>query len=72
MCVFCDIVNNKIGANIVYKDENVMAFLDNDPINEGHILLIFPRYENDGFGWNSSDMEYRHSEDVANKIRNAK
>ena len=40
MCIFCDIVNKKSDAYIVYENENVIAFLDNDPINEGHILLI--------------------------------
>lgn len=40
MCIFCDIANKKLEANIVYEDEVVMAFLDCDPINEGHVLLI--------------------------------
>ena len=40
MCIFCDIANKKLETNIVYEDETVMAFLDNDPINEGHVLLI--------------------------------
>lgn len=40
MCLFCDIANKRIETNIVYEDEIVMAFLDCDPINEGHVLLI--------------------------------
>ena len=40
MCIFCDIANKKMDASIVYEDEQIMAFLDIDPINEGHILLI--------------------------------
>lgn len=40
MCIFCDIANKKMDASIVYEDELIMAFLDIDPINEGHILLI--------------------------------
>lgn len=39
-CVFCDIAKHKISANIVYEDELVTAFLDSDPINEGHVLVI--------------------------------
>lgn len=39
-CVFCDIVNKKRNANIVFKNENIICFLDNEPINEGHILII--------------------------------
>ena len=40
MCIFCDIADKKLETNIVYEDEMVMAFLDCDPINEGHVLLI--------------------------------
>ena len=127
MCIFCDIANKKLETNIVYEDEMVMAFLDSDPINQGHILLIpkehyfdideipaevlrhlmevskrlviaikktyqpdgysimqnggifndtghyhlhiFPRYENDGFGWTFSDEVFEHSEKVAEQLR---
>ena len=36
--VFCD--KNKITTDIVYEDNAVMAFMDMNPINEGHILII--------------------------------
>ncbi|MBQ9936427.1 MAG: HIT family protein [Lachnospiraceae bacterium] len=37
-CIFCNKEN--IVTDFVYKDEMVMAFMDMDPINEGHILLV--------------------------------
>lgn len=37
-CIFCN--KEKIVTDIVYEDELVLAFLDMEPINEGHILLI--------------------------------
>lgn len=40
MCLFCRIINKELEANIVFEDEMVIGFLDNDPINEGHILLV--------------------------------
>ena len=40
MCVFCDIANKKVNAYTVYENDNIIAFLDYAPINEGHILLI--------------------------------
>jgi histidine triad (HIT) family protein len=39
-CVFCQIVEKKIPARIVYEDENFIAFLDIRPLNPGHTLLI--------------------------------
>ena len=40
MCVFCDIANHIIETNIVYENGNIIAFLDSNPINEGHILIV--------------------------------
>ena len=37
-CVFCHKEN--ITTDIVYEDTLAMAFMDMDPINEGHVLLI--------------------------------
>ena len=37
-CIFCH--KEKLVTDIVYEDEVVMAFMDMDPINEGHILLV--------------------------------
>jgi histidine triad (HIT) family protein len=39
-CIFCQIVERKIPARIVYEDDNFMAFLDIRPLNPGHTLLI--------------------------------
>lgn len=37
-CVFCH--KDRIVTDFVYEDEIVMAFMDMEPINEGHILLV--------------------------------
>jgi len=39
-CIFCKIINNKIPAYKVYEDENYLAFLDVNPLNLGHTLVI--------------------------------
>src|SRR5437764_11730183 len=39
-CVFCDIVQGAVPAEIVFKDERTIAFLDNRPLFPGHVLLI--------------------------------
>ena len=46
-CLFCKIANGKIPSDIVYEDDNIVAFLDIAPINKGHTLVI-PKghYEN--------------------------
>lgn len=37
-CIFCH--REQIKTDFVYEDDLVMAFLDMDPINEGHVLLV--------------------------------
>ena len=37
-CVFCH--KEQIITDFVYEDELVMAFMDMEPINEGHVLLV--------------------------------
>ena len=39
-CIFCKIIKNEIPSHKVYEDESVLAFLDINPINIGHTLVI--------------------------------
>ena len=39
-CIFCKIIKKEIPANIVFENNNVLAFLDISPVNKGHVLVI--------------------------------
>lgn len=39
-CIFCKIINKEIPAQIVYEDEQILAFKDINPVAPEHILLI--------------------------------
>lgn len=39
-CIFCKIINKEIPANIVYEDNYLIAFLDINPISDGHTLIV--------------------------------
>lgn len=39
-CIFCKIVTGEIPAATIYKDERILAFLDINPVNHGHVLVI--------------------------------
>lgn len=127
MCEFCRIINKQAPARIVYESETVIAFLDIEPIHEGHVLVlpkihedsidkiseamlsevmhtvqrvvsalrelygaegysmmqnggrfcdfghahfhVFPRYENDGFGFIYPEGEKECSDAVAKKLK---
>ncbi len=39
-CVFCRIIEGKVPASVVYRDDMVAAFMDIRPVNTGHVLVI--------------------------------
>jgi diadenosine tetraphosphate (Ap4A) HIT family hydrolase len=39
-CIFCDIVAGRAAASVVYRDPLVTAFMDIQPVNPGHLLVI--------------------------------
>ena len=39
-CIFCKIVSNEIPSVNVHEDDRVLAFMDINPLNEGHLLVI--------------------------------
>jgi diadenosine tetraphosphate (Ap4A) HIT family hydrolase len=39
-CVFCDIIRGQLPASIVFRDQHVIAFMDIQPVNPGHLLIV--------------------------------
>jgi histidine triad (HIT) family protein len=39
-CIFCSIVSGDIPSRDVYEDDDVLAFLDANPLSAGHTLVI--------------------------------
>lgn len=44
-CPFCKIIKRQAGAYVIYESENIIVFLDMDPINEGHVLVVPKMHE---------------------------
>ncbi len=59
--IFTKIINRELPANIVYEDDNVIAFLDINPVNPGHTLVV-PKNE-------KSNMLESLEEDVINILK---
>lgn len=45
-CVFCKIVNGQIPCTKLYEDDDVLAFLDINPVTYGHALVISKEHFN--------------------------
>ncbi|MDQ3089743.1 MAG: HIT family protein [bacterium] len=39
-CIFCKIIKREVPSAVVFEDETAFAFLDINPVTEGHVLLI--------------------------------
>ncbi len=47
-CIFCDIAAKSAEAEIIFENEKVIAFLDINPVNYGHTLIV-PKKHYDNF-----------------------
>jgi histidine triad (HIT) family protein len=64
--IFTRIINGEIPAHKIYEDERVIAFLEQHPINEGHVLVV-PKIQVDHI-WDLSDEDYEYLWKVVKKI----
>lgn len=39
-CIFCEIVHGAGEASICYEDDRAIAFMDIQPVNPGHVLIV--------------------------------
>lgn len=39
-CVFCRIIEGELPASFVYRDDRCVAFMDIQPVNLGHLLVV--------------------------------
>jgi histidine triad (HIT) family protein len=66
ICVFCRIANNGSPVSSIYEDDHVMAFLDNRPAGDGHILVI-PKKHFETI-YNIPDEEITHLFKIVKKV----
>ncbi len=46
-CVFCEIVARRAPAHVVAEDDGTLAFMDINPVNPGHVLVVPRRHATD-------------------------
>lgn len=39
-CIFCDLIQGAAEVSICYEDADALAFLDIQPVNPGHVLVV--------------------------------
>jgi histidine triad (HIT) family protein len=53
-CIYCGFVSNRLSHYRIYEDDNFIAFLDKNPIQKGHILLITKKHIGSIFDLNNN------------------
>jgi histidine triad (HIT) family protein len=66
--IFTKIISGEIPCHKVYEDDRVLAFLDIEPVTEGHTLVI-PKKQVDHL-WDLEDELYRHLMEVSKQVAN--
>lgn len=68
-CIFCRIAKGEIKSNVIYQDEQVIAFPDINPKAPVHILIV-PRKHIDCVAdlQNSEEQLMGHLVNIANKL----
>ena len=67
--IFTKIINGEIPCYKVAEDEHNFAFLDINPVNKGHVLVV-PKTEND-YIFNLSDADYQSLTMFARRVAKA-
>lgn len=56
-CIFCKIIKGEIPSHKIYEDAQVFAFLDINPLNKGHTLIIPKKHTKDIFDIDHEDAQ---------------
>ena len=70
-CIFCKIVAGEIPCYKVYEDDIFFAFLDVNPLNPGHTLVIPKKHYRWVWDLPNIDEYYKVVGEIANAIRKA-
>lgn len=55
-CIFCKIRDGQIPSSKLYEDSHVMAFMDLNPVNKGHALIIPKNHSENTFMAKEEDL----------------
>ncbi len=43
-CIFCEILSDRVEASFIYRDDQCAAFMDIQPVNPGHVVVVPTRH----------------------------
>ena len=70
-CIFCKIIEGDIPSHKVYEDENVLAFLDTNPVSKGHTLVVPKEHVENIHQADGMNYMWDAIVEVSNAVKNA-
>lgn len=72
-CVFCNIVKGKFDSAKVFEDDQVLAFLDINPVTKGHCLVIPKQHFENIFDINEEILKkvIVATKNISEKVKNS-
>jgi histidine triad (HIT) family protein len=72
-CVFCKILSGELEVSMVHQDDRCSAFLDHQPINPGHTLVVPNRHAPNlaGLGEEEGSHMFRVAQRIAAALRHS-
>lgn len=67
-CVFCKILSGEIPSDVVYEDDDVLAFKDIDPQAPVHIVIIPKKHYDSILSVSAGDPIISHIHMVVNRL----
>jgi histidine triad (HIT) family protein len=68
-CIFCKVVRGELPSTKVYEDGETLAFLDINPVNPGHTLVIPKKHSTDIF--EIDEQTWGHVMQISKRIAHA-
>jgi histidine triad (HIT) family protein len=70
-CIFCQIIRGEIPSFNVWEDEDTFAFMDINPVHDGHVLIIPKEHADDVFTVSAAAISavMRTAREVARSVR---
>ncbi len=66
-CVFCKINNNEIPSKTIYEDNVLRVIMDNNPVSNGHVLILTKDHFKDFSEVDSQTISHIH--EISKKIK---
>ncbi len=56
-CIFCKIIKGEIPSAKIFENENIFAFLDIEPLSDGHCLIVPKKHSEDIFDTDKKTLQ---------------